>query len=113
MKKIKRIALPIEESSNDRRTGGRSYTRVFKDKPSKYKGVVFYKDRRPAWAMRVYYNGQTVTLNGFETDIEAAIAYNYAIGCLFKRKPCNDVPGDFKKHILYTALQEKLKLIKN
>ena len=45
---------------------------------SKYKGIYWMKNRK-CWAVRIYVNGQRLSLKTYKSEIKAAEAYNEAV----------------------------------
>jgi hypothetical protein len=59
---------------------------------SKYKGVVYYQERKK-WRARMFDHGKVMWLGDFETEVEAALAYNECAKRVAKEFALlNDIP---------------------
>jgi hypothetical protein len=66
-----RLATPSQNSCNR--------SRPKKDLLHKYRGIAFFKrNLKKPWAARIKFEKKQITLGYFETDVEAALAYDVA-----------------------------------
>jgi len=79
----------------------------YKDKTSKYKGVMWHK-RDKIWEVQIKANNKQHYLGRFENEIQAAIMYNIATEILHKEYA---FPNDIEKECP-SLTQEDIKLLK-
>jgi hypothetical protein len=66
-------------------------TRKRKTGSSIYKGVCFRPSRTDKWEARVYFKGKTVALGYYQTEEQAALAYNNALDFYGLAGPRNNI----------------------